>query len=137
MVIKKYEKLFEGLEQFDPLPGLFDKIILAIRREQEVQKTKKLLFGFFSLLIISFITIPFSWRLLVGEIKNSGIFYFIFMIFSDFAVFLSLWQDFAMAIIELLPVVPIVMFTINMVFLLFILRLFLCRKRLLSFLIRK
>lgn len=138
MVIKKYEKLFENLVPIEPPAGFYDRVILAIKREKELQKTKRLLFGFFSLLIISSITMPFSWTLLVEEIRNSGILYFISTAVSNFDVFFSLWQDFGLAILESLPVAAVVVFTVNMALLFFTVRLFLYRKRLLlAFLIRK
>jgi len=50
---KDYEKLFTHLEPVEPAAGLFDKIILAIKREQELRNTKKLAFGFLALLVFS------------------------------------------------------------------------------------
>ena len=128
---QEFEKLFSNLKPVEPPAGLFDRIILAIKREQELQQTRRLLFGFLSLLIISFITMPFSWTLLAEQAENSGILYFISAAMSDFGVFLNLWQDFGLAIIESLPIVAVVIFTLNMVLILWTLRLFLYKKRLL------
>jgi hypothetical protein len=128
---QEFEKLFSNLKPAEPPAGLFDKILLAIKREQELQQTRRLLFGFLSLLIISFITMPFSWTLLAEQAENSGILYFISAAMSDFGVFLNLWQDFGLAIIESLPIVAVVIFTLNMVLILWTLRLFLYKKRLL------
>lgn len=129
MVIKRYEKLFERLEPPQPPVDLFDRIICAIEQEREFQKKKRLFFCFFSLLIISFISMPFSLKLFFEEIKSSGIHYFIFTALSDFNVFLLLWKEFSLAILESLPIVPIVVFTLNIAFLLFTFRLFFHRKR--------
>jgi len=135
---RDFEKIFSHLKPAEPAAGLFDRIILAIKREQELQKTKRLLFGFLSLLIVSFISMPFSWMLLVQQLKNSGILYFISAAISDFGIFLALWQNFALAILESLPIVAIVIFTVNMALVLFTVRLFLYRKRLLlTYLIRR
>jgi len=128
---KDFEKLFSRLKPAEPAAGLFDRIILAIKREQELQQTRRLLFGFLSLLIISFVTMPFSWTLLVQQLKNSSILYFILTAISDFSVFLTLWQDFGLAILESLPIVAIGVFMINMAFSLFTIRLFLYKKKLL------
>ena len=134
---RDYEKLFRQLMSPEPPAGLFDRIILAIKREQGLRQTKRLLFGFLSLLIISFILIPFSWTLLVEQVKNSGILYFISTAFSDFGVFLTLWQDFGLAILESMPIMAISVFMINIALLLFAIRLFLYKKRLLlAYLIR-
>lgn len=128
---KDYEKLFAHLKPVEPPVGLFDKIVLAIKKEQELQHTKKLLFGFLSLLIISFIAIPFSLILLINQVESSGILYFISTAVNNFGVFLALWQDFSLAILESLPIMGIVVFTINMALILFTIRLFLCRRKLL------
>jgi hypothetical protein len=135
---KDYEKLFKYLTPPEPPAGLFDRIILAIKREQELQQTKRLLFGFFSLLIISFISTPFSWTLLINQIESSGILYFISTAVSDFGVFLTLWKDFGLAILESMPIMGIAVFAVNMILVLFTVRLFLYRKRLLlAYLIRR
>ncbi len=134
---KDLEKLFSHLKPAEPPAGLFDRIILAIKREQELQHTRRLVSGFFSLLVISFAAIPFSWSMLINQIESSGIIYFISTAVNDFGVFLILWQDFGLAILESMPIMGIAVFTINMALVLFTVRLFLYRKRLLlAYLIR-
>ncbi|MCX6760864.1 MAG: hypothetical protein NTZ84_02065 [Candidatus Nealsonbacteria bacterium] len=128
---KDYEKLFSNLSPLEPPKGLFDRIIVAIRKEQELRKTRRLLFGFLSVLIISSVMMPFSWKLLLEQAQSSGILYFISAAFGNFGVFLSLWQNFSLAIVESLPIAAIVIFTINIALILFTIRLFLHRKKLL------
>jgi len=128
---KDYERLFTYLKPVEPPAGLFDKIILAIKREKELRQTRRLLFGFLSLLIISFITTPLSWTILVNQVESSGISYFISTAASDFGAFLVLWQDFSLAILESIPIAGIIAFTISIGMVLFTLRLFLYKKRLL------
>jgi len=135
---KDYKKSFKRLQDPEPPPGLFDRIILAIKREQELQKTKRLLFGFLFLLIISTITTPLSFKVLIIQAKNSGILYFVSTAISDFGIFLTLWQDFSLAILESLPVTAIIFFIASLILFLFSIRLFLYRKGLfLAYLIRK
>jgi hypothetical protein len=131
MVEKDYEKIFSRFEPVEPPAGLFDRIILAIKREQELRRTKRLLFGFFSLLVISLVSLPFSWWLLAKQAESSGILYFVSIILSDFGAFLALWQSFVLAILESLPFAGIMAFAISIGISLFTLRLFLYRKRLL------
>ncbi len=126
---KDYEKLFTHLGPVEPPAGLFDRIILAIKREQELQKTKRLLFGFLLLLIVSSIATPLSWTLLVNQIGNSGISYFISTALSDFGTFLFLWKDFSLAILESLPVTGMIAFAVCFGMSVFTLRLFLYNKR--------
>ena len=125
------EKIFSHLKLAEPPAGLFDRIILAIKREQELQHTKKLVFGFAGLLVVSFAAVPFSWAMLVNQVESSGISYFISTAFNDFGTFLILWQDFGLAIIESLPLIGIIAFAISIGMALFTLRLFLYKKRLL------
>jgi len=126
-----FEKLFSHLKPAEPPAGLFDRIILAIKREQELQRTKRLLFGFLFLLITSFIATPISWKILVSQVENSGILYFISTAVSDFGTFLAFWKDFSLAIAESLPVAGITVFVLNMILAVFTIRLFLYKKRLL------
>ncbi|MDP2967501.1 MAG: hypothetical protein Q8N87_03790 [bacterium] len=128
---KDCEKLFSHLKPPEPAPGLFDRIILAIKQEQELQHTKRLLFGFLFLLVVSFIATPLSWTMLVNQAENSGILYFVSAAISDFGTFFSLWHDFGLAIAESLPIMGILAFSISIGIALFTLRLFLHRKRLL------
>jgi hypothetical protein len=114
----------------EPPSGLFDRIILAIKREQQLEKTKRLLFGFLLLFFISLIATPFSYRMLVSQAKNSGTFYFISTAVSDFEIFLAFWKDFSLAILEVLPVTEIMFFSICLGISIFTLRLFVKNKNL-------
>jgi len=63
--------------------------------------------------------------------ESSGIFYFVSTTISDFGVFLTLWQDFGLAILESLPLMGMMVFAISLGISVFTLRLFLYKKRLL------
>jgi hypothetical protein len=128
---KDYEKLFTHLEPPEPPAGLFDRIILAIKRERELRNTKRLAFGFLALLVVSLTAAPFSWTLFAGQIQDSGMLQFIEVALSDIGVFFASWQDFSLAIAESLPIMGIAIFAVNMILAVFTLRLFLYKKRLL------
>ena len=128
---RDYEKLFTHFEPPEPPAGLFDRIILAIRREQELRNTKKLVFGFLVLLIVSFAAAPFSWTLFAGQIQDSGMLQFVEVALSDLGAFFAYWQDFSLAIAESLPVMGIAIFIANIILAVFTIRLFLYKKRLL------
>jgi len=128
---KDYEKLFTNLDPKEPPVGLFDRIILAIKREQELRHTKRLLFGFLSLLLVSLIATPISGAMFVSQVESSGIFYFISTAVSNLGTFFALWQDFGSAIFESLPVMGMATFLFSLAVSVFTLRLFLHRKRLL------
>ena len=125
---KKYRKSPGYFQDLKPPPELFGRIILAIKREQELQQKKKFLFGFFFLLLASAFLLPFSWSMLVSQLKNSGILHFISVVTGDFGTFLTVWQDFTLAILESLPTTAILFFLTNLTFFLFAIRLFLNQK---------
>lgn len=110
---------------------LFDRIILAIQKEQELKQTKKLLVSFLFLLVVSLIATPLSLNIVISQIKNSGVIYFISIALNDLKTFAALWQTFSLAILESLPVVGIMTFAVSAGVALFTLRLFLYKKRLL------
>jgi hypothetical protein len=128
---KQYEKSFSRIEPPQVPAGLFDKIILAIRREQELHQTKKLLLGFLFLAVISCVSVVFSWGMLARQIESSGFGYLISTVFADFGTFLAIWQDFSLAILETLPLAGIVAFMLSASIAIFTIRLFFYRKRLL------
>jgi len=128
---KDYEKLFTNLEPKEPPVGLFDRIILAIKREQELRHTKRLLFSFLSLLLVSLVAIPISGAMLISQVESSGISYFISTAISDLGTFFALWQDFSLAIAESLPIMGMIVLAISLGISVFTLRLFLYKKRLL------
>jgi hypothetical protein len=135
---KDNKKFFNRFQNLEPPPELFDRIILAIKREQELKKTKRLLFGFLFLFVVSLVATPLSWRMLVSQAKNSGILYFISTAVYDFRIFLNFWKEFSLAILESLPIVEIIFFATNLIIFLFTIHLFLSRKRLfLAYLIQK
>ena len=122
---------FVVLLYMEPPTGLFDRIILAIKREQELRNTKRLVFSFLALLAVSLTAAPFSWVFFSGQMAESGVLQFMSIAVNDFATFLALWPDSIMAVAESLPVMGITIFTINMILAAFTLRLFLYKKRLL------
>ena len=127
---KDYEKLFTHLEPPEPPAGLFDRIILAIKYEQELRNTKRLAFGFLALLTISLISAPFSWLMFLKWMNESGVFQFVSVALNDLGAFFALWPDFILAIVESLPIAVMTVFFVNIILLIFTLRLFLRGKKL-------
>lgn len=128
---KKLKESFSRRHPAGPSVGLFDKIILAIQREQELRRTRRLLLGFLFPLVVSFVSIPLSWNILINQIRDSGISYFVSAAVSDFGTSLLLWKEFGLAIFESLPLAGILVFAASLAISIFTLRLFLHRKRLL------
>lgn len=115
----------------EPSAGLFDRIILAIQREQDLRSTKRSAFGFLALLVASLMAAPFSWTLFASQIQDSGILQFIEVASSDVGAFFASWQEFSLAVVESLPIMGMTIFIINMILAVFTLRLFLYKKKLL------
>lgn len=115
----------------EPSAGLFDRIILAIKKEKELRQTRKLLIGFFLLLAVSFVATPLSFLALKNQIDGSGVLYLISAAASDLRTFFSFWQIFSLAILESVPIMEIVVFMLSIGIVLFTLRLFLHKRRML------
>jgi len=128
---KDFEKIFSHLKAVEPPAGLFERILLAIKQEQEQRNSKRLAFEFLALLILSISAMPFSWAFFSGQLAESGILQFASIALNDFRTFLSLWPDSILAVAESLPIMGITLFAINMILAVFTLRLFLYKKRLL------
>lgn len=128
---KDYEKLLSYIEPIEPPSKLFEKVLLSIKREQELRKARKMAFSFLCLFSVSFAAMPFSFLALASQIKRSGLFYFVSTAVSDFGMFFSFWQEFSLAILEALPVAEMTVFTATLGISAFTLRFFLRKKELL------
>lgn len=122
----------------EPPVGLFDKIISLIQREKEFKKSKKIFFGFLFLFFLSLGMFPFSSLTLFNQIKDSGFGYFISSAINDLGSFAMFFKDFVLAIFSSFPIMGMFIFTINLILLLFTLKLFLYKKQyLIKYLIHK
>lgn len=130
-MLNNYEKLFGHLNSQEPPVNIFDRIILLIQQEKERKRTKKILFIFSIFFVISLIITPLSFNIFINQIKDSGIIYFFSTAFNDLDVFIALWQDFSLAILESLPLMGLLTFVFSLAVFLFTFRLFFRRKKLL------
>jgi len=128
---KDYKKLFTYLDSPEPSSGLFDRIIFAIKQEQEKRQTRKIAYGFLALLVTSLSTAPLSWSFFSKQITESGILQFLSLAVRDFSTFTTIWPDSIMAIVESLPITGIIILVLNLILVVFTLRLFLFKKRVL------
>jgi len=114
-----------------PPRGLFERIIASIRNEEELRKTKRIAVIFLFLLVISVISLPFSWSFLSTQLTRSGFLTFLALGLSNLGAVFSLFPEFVMAVAESLPVMGLTVFILNVALVVFTIRLFLYRKRLL------
>lgn len=131
-VMREYlEKNLKNLKPINPPEDLFKKIILAIRKEEKLKKRRNFLIRFSFLLTLSIVSLTFSGKLLMNEIKNSGIIYYFSVLIENLNIFFKIWQNFSLAILESLPVTVITIFIANIIIFLFTIRLFLLKIKML------
>ena len=126
-----FEKLFSRLNPPSPKAGLFDNIILDIRKKEGEKRGKRLFFEFLFLAFLSLATIFISGAVFITQITNSGVSYFVSTALSDLSVFFGLWQEFILAILELFPLSSLIIFLSSFLFFIFVLRFFIYKKNIL------
>jgi len=105
---KDYKKLFMNLEDAKPSDELFEKIILRIGKEERMTVAKKRIIFFSFLLIVSSFGLVYSFIAVQEALVNSGFFQFFSLIFSDFSIVATYWQNFLLTLLESLPVIAVV-----------------------------
>jgi hypothetical protein len=123
-----YKQLFSCLSTNEPSDTLLRDIMFSIRKEQVKQRSKRLIINSASLFLVACVLAPFSWHILVNEVKSSSFMYFVSVTFNNFGVFLTFWKDFLLAILESMPVVGLVALGFNLVIFLLAFRFLLSRR---------
>jgi len=104
---KDYEKLFSRLETPPAPAGLFEKVMLAIRKEEKLAILKYRLFAFsFGLLGSIAVFIP-AFRAFKAGLAESGFLEFLSLLSSDTQTVLNYWQSFSLSLLEALPVISL------------------------------
>ncbi len=93
--------------ELKPPEYLFDKIINRIKKEQQFLNLRKRLIFFSAGTIGSIIAFIPTFSAVRADLAESGIIHFVSLMFSDFAMTIALWKDFAFSILESLPVISI------------------------------
>ncbi len=115
---KDYEKLFARLPPPELPARLFDKIIARIQEEERLVSLKKQFFAFSSFAAISLTLFVPVFKSFQAEFAHSGFSQFFSLIFSDLNLIMVNWQDFYLALLESLPILPVLgLLTITFVFL--------------------
>lgn len=105
------EKLID-FDLVEPSDRLFDKVIGRIQqfqRDKRVKAVKRRIFVFSALSLISLIAFVPAFSTMKLNMTESGFLNFISLLFSDFKVVMSYWQNFTMSLLESLPVVNLVL----------------------------
>lgn len=88
-------------------PGLLDKVLCRIRREERVSALKRISVfsaGFFGSAVV---LIP-AFQAARADFVQSGFSHFISLIFSDPGIVVSFWNEFVFSILESLPVLSVI-----------------------------
>jgi hypothetical protein len=107
---KNYEKLFAHLQPAEPPADLFDGVMNSIRKEQRFLMAKRRI----TLVLVGLLGsigayIP-AWKIVRVEFTKSGFLQFFSLVFSDFSIVVSNVQDFALVLLESLPVLGVTVF---------------------------
>jgi ABC-type phosphate/phosphonate transport system permease subunit len=106
---KNYEKLFAHLKPLEPPEGLFEKIVYCLREEQRFLNVKRRLVIFSIGLIGSVAAFIPVFKMVRTEFVESGFIQFFSLLFSDFGIVISYWQNFAMTLLETLPITSLIL----------------------------
>lgn len=133
---KDFRQIFDYLEEKTPNQELLSKVLVSIRK-QEIRRKNQKMASFLLLFLITAFTIPFTSQILISQINNSGIVYFLGAIANDFHSFLNFWQEFILAILESLPITGFLIFAVSLEVCIFTFRLFLREKNFKDKLVRQ
>jgi len=105
---KDWGKPFTALKAPEPPAGLFEKIIQRLYQEQRISALRRRLLILSAVLSGSMVALIPAFRALQTGLTESGFMEFFSLLFSDLAVVIAHWQDFASALLESLPVMSAV-----------------------------
>jgi hypothetical protein len=108
------QKLFNRLAILEPPENLFNKIITQIELEKNLAKIKKQLaiFSLISSLSLAGVILMFS--LTQKGFVDSGFTQFLSLLFTDFEIVSAYWQNFAISLIDTLPIMRIILFAASL-----------------------
>lgn len=106
---KNVDKLFSKLEAFEPNSALYSKILENIENKQRSFARRRFFVFLFLFLGSSIAIIPIS-NMLYTDFAQSGFIQFFSLIFSDSKLIVSYWHNFALILMESLPVVSSIIF---------------------------
>ena len=95
----------------EPPKELFDKIMSRIHREQKLGRIKQRIVIFSFGALVSLAAVFPAFQILKADLAASGFFTFSSLLFSDFAIVAAYWQNFALSLLETLPVMGLILFS--------------------------
>ncbi len=113
-MLKDYEKIFSEISNPKPSAGLLRRILARIESEKQSMAIRRKLFWLSVFSLVSLPLIGFSWLDFQSSASESGLFQLISLVFTDFSVITSHFQDFAMSVAEALPILTLAGFLTGM-----------------------
>ncbi|MCX6785999.1 MAG: hypothetical protein NTZ18_04075 [Candidatus Komeilibacteria bacterium] len=102
------EKLFSLINSAEPPSGLLEKILARLAKERQLSLRKRLVV-FSAFTALSAVAIFLSIKTAQTRAGESGFWQFFSLLFSDFATIKIYWQNFALSLLETLPVTSLIM----------------------------
>jgi hypothetical protein len=103
---KDYEKLFSRLEHQEPPQSLLPSIIAAIAaKKRQAARLRLAIFGVFTL--VSLVAMVPAIQYFIAEFSRSGFYNYLSLLFSDWNLALTYWNDFILSLAEALPVLAL------------------------------
>ncbi len=106
---KNYSKLFQALDPVDVPEGLSSSIIAKIRKEQQRNARLQLAISA-PLAFISGVAVVFTFQYLAQELSRSGLGDYFSVLFSDGGAVLTYWREFALSLLEQIPILSMILF---------------------------
>lgn len=99
-------RVLQSLPVVQPSDDLVDRIILAVLKKKQFYNTVRF-FSYAFLAVVSCVGCVVVWNMEGANILNSKLIELLSLLFSDFGVVTSYWQEYTLSIVEAVPAVSI------------------------------
>ncbi len=104
--MKRIQEAFRDIEEYEPSETLRSKILLSIEQERVARLSRRRLFSVAGLMISAVVFVG-SVVVYGGALLQSDFWTLSSLLFSDLRIIATSFQDFALSLLETLPVVPL------------------------------
>lgn len=101
---KDCEKILACVSSPQPRTSLFDKVLVRIRKEQELRAARRQAIIFSLSTIFSAAAFIPAFQAVRTALTESGFAYFFSLLFSDFGAMVSYWHSFVFSLLGSLPI---------------------------------
>lgn len=111
-------QLFAEINPPEPPAGLFLRLMNRLEKEKQLRSIRRRLVLLAPILASAFIILVFMSQSVCASFYQTGFYQFSSLVFSDFSLVVVYWQNFALSLLETLPVTGLIAFlTVLLVFL--------------------